>query len=288
MTYRPDIDALKALGVLAVTLFHFNKQWLPGGFVGVDVFFVISGYLITGIIYGQGKGFSFGDFYGRRILSAAAFVIIVTLLVGSFMMLPTFVKALSESAIGATLSAANIYFWLFLDTGYFAASSDTVPLLHMWSLGVEEQFYMIWPALMIIAMKIGGKRLLVATSVTLAIASFGVSEYFLVRDQSFAYYMLPSRAGELLVGALLFLWQDSRQISSKAADAAGLVGFILVAGALVLLDEKNGFPGIHSVIPSVGAALLILAGTNQSSPLSKLFGNPVARYIGLRFWLAQS
>lgn len=285
LAYRPDIDGLRALAVLAVTLFHFNKQFLPGGFVGVDVFFVISGYLITGIIYGQGKGFSFGDFYGRRvrrILPAAAFVTVATLLAGSFLMLPTDVKALSESAIGATLSAANIYFWLFLDTGYFAASSDTVPLLHMWSLGVEEQFYMIWPALMIIAMKIGGKRLLVATGIILAIASFAVSEYFLNRDQSFAYYMLPSRAGELLVGALLFLWQDARQISAKVADAAGLVGFILVAGALILLDEKNGFPGIHSVIPSVGAALLILAGTNQSSPLSKFFGNPVARYIGLR------
>ncbi|MEG8202712.1 acyltransferase family protein [Pseudomonas sp. 5FOS] len=285
LTYRPDIDGLRALAVLAVTVFHFNKQWLPGGFVGVDIFFVISGYLITGIIYGQGKGFSLGDFYGRRfrrILPAAAFVTVITLLVGSLMMLPIDVKALSESAIGTTLSAANIYFWLFLDTGYFAASSDTVPLLHMWSLGVEEQFYMIWPALMIIAMKAGGKRLLVATSVILAIASFTVSEIFLVRDQSFAYYMLPSRAGELLVGALLFLWQDSRQISAKAADTAGIVGFILVAGALVLLDEKNGFPGIHSVIPSVGAALLILAGTNQSSPLSEFFGNPVARYIGLR------
>jgi len=270
---------------LAVTLFHFNKQWLPGGFIAVDVFFVISGYRITGIIYGQGKGFSFGVFYGRRvrrILPAATFVIIVILLVGSFMMLPTDVKALSESAIGATLSAPNTCFWLYLNPGFFAASYDTVPLFHMWSLGVEEQFYMMWPALMIIAMKIGGKSLLVATSVTLAIASFGVSEYFLILDQSFADYMLPSRAGELLVGALLFLWQDSRQISSKAADAAALVGSILVVGALILLDQKNGFPGIHSVIPSVGAALLILAGTNQFSPVSKFFGDSVATYIGLR------
>ncbi|KEY88675.1 hypothetical protein PC358_05955 [Pseudomonas capeferrum] len=285
LAYRPDIDGLRALAVLAVTIFHFNKQWLPGGFVGVDVFFVISGYLITGIIYGKGSDFSFGDFYGRRvrrILPAATFVTIVTLIAGSLLLLPADVKALSQSAIGATLSAANIYFWLFLDTGYFAASSDTVPLLHMWSLGVEEQFYMIWPALMIIAMKLGGKRLLVATGVVLAIASFAVSEYFIARDPSFAYYMLPSRAGELLVGALLFLWQDSRRIPASAANIAGAVGLAMVAGAVVLLDEKNGFPGIRSVIPSVGAALLILAGTNQASPLSKILGNSAARYIGLR------
>ncbi|HDS1816348.1 TPA: acyltransferase [Pseudomonas putida] len=285
LAYRPDIDGLRALAVLAVTIFHFNKQWLPGGFVGVDVFFVISGFLITGIIYGQRSDFSFGDFYGRRvrrILPAAAFVTVVTMIAGSFLLLPDDVKALSESAIGATLSAANIYYWLFLDTGYFAASSDTVPLLHMWSLGVEEQFYMIWPALMIIAMKIGGKRLLAATAVILAIASFAVSEYFLARDPSFAYYMLPSRAGELLIGALLFLWKDSRSISAATANVAGLVGMIMVVGALFLLDEKKGFPGVRSIIPSVGAALLILSGINQANALSKLLGNPVARYIGLR------
>ncbi|WP_264309291.1 acyltransferase family protein [Pseudomonas putida] len=285
LAYRPDIDGLRALAVLAVTLFHFNKQWLPGGFVGVDVFFVISGFLITGIIYGKGADFSFGDFYGRRvrrILPAAVFVTLVTLIAGSFLLLPADVKSLSVSAIGATLSAANIYFWLFLDTSYFAASSDTVPLLHMWSLGVEEQFYLIWPALMIVAMKLGGKRLLVATGVILAIGSFAVSEYFLTRDPSFAYYMLPSRAGELLVGALLFLWQDSRRIPASIANFAGILGLALVGGSILFLDERNGFPGIRSILPSLGAALLILTGTHQGNLLSKVLGNPAARYVGLR------
>ena len=285
LAYRPDIDGLRALAVLAVTVFHFNKQWLPGGFVGVDVFFVISGFLITGIIFGQGASFSFADFYARRIrriLPAAVFVTAITLLAGSVLLLPMDVKSLSESAMAATLSGANVYYWLFLDTDYFAASSDTVPLLHMWSLGVEEQFYMIWPALMIIAMKVGGKRLLVATGVILALASFAVSEYFLARDPSFAYYMLPSRAGELLVGALLFLWQDARRISATAAKLAGVVGLALVVGALVFLDEKAGFPGVRSIIPSLGAALLILSGTHRGSSLSKLLGNPAARAVGLR------
>lgn len=285
LAYRPDIDGLRALAVLAVTIFHFNKQWLPGGFVGVDIFFVISGFLITGIIYGKGDGFSFADFYGRRvrrILPAAIFVTAITLVVGSLIMMPTDVTDLSGSAIAAALSAANVYFWLFLDTSYFAQSSETVPLLHMWSLGVEEQFYLVWPALMIIAMKLGGKRLLAATAVIIAIASFAVSEYYVTRDPSFAYYMLPSRAGELLVGALLFLGMDGRRIGSAMANAAGLAGLALIAGSLAVLDEKGGFPGVRSIIPSVGAALLILGGSHQAGLLSKALANPVARAIGFR------
>lgn len=285
LAYRPDIDGLRALAVLAVVIFHFNNGWLPGGFVGVDIFFVISGFLITGIIYRQGSNFSFGTFYGnriRRILPAATFVTVVTLLAGSFLLLPADVSALSSSSIWAALTAANVYFWLYLDTGYFAASSDTVPLLHMWSLGVEEQFYMLWPALMVIALKVGGKRMLVATGVVLAIASFAVSEYYLARDPSFAYYMLPSRAGELLVGALLFLLLDSRRIPVAGANLAGAIGLSMVAYSLFSLNEKGGFPGVISIIPSVGAALLIISGTNQASLLSRAFGVTIARYIGLR------
>lgn len=285
LAYRPDIDGLRALAVLAVTIFHFNKQWLPGGFVGVDIFFVISGFLITGIIYGKGHDFSFADFYGRRvrrILPAAIFVTAITLVAGSLLMMPTDVKDLSGSAIASALSAANVYFWLFLDTSYFAQSSETVPLLHMWSLGVEEQFYLVWPAMMIIAVKLGGKRLLAATAVIIAIASFAVSEYYVTRDPSFAYYMLPSRAGELLVGALLFLWQDSRRISPAMANVAGILGLALIACSLAVLDEKGGFPGVRSIIPSVGAALLILGGSHQSGLLAKVLANPIARAIGFR------
>ena len=285
LAYRPDIDGLRAVAVLAVTIFHFNKHWMPGGFIGVDIFFVISGFLITGIIYGKGDGFSFADFYGRRvrrILPAAIFVTAITLVAGSLLMMPSDVKDLSGSAIAAALSAANVYFWLFLDTSYFAQSSETVPLLHMWSLGVEEQFYLVWPALMIIAMKLGGKRLLATAALIIAIASFAVSEYYVTRDPSFAYYMLPSRAGELLVGALLFLWQDSRRISSAVANAAGIFGLALIAGSLAVLDEKGGFPGVRSIVPAVGAALLILGGSHQSGLLAKALANSVARAIGLR------
>lgn len=214
LSYRPDIDGLRALAVLAVVIFHINKGWLPGGFVGVDIFFVISGFLITGILKReQDKSiFSFANFYMRRIrriLPAALTTILITLIVGIFVLLPSDLKELGKSSLASVFSVANIYFWLFLDTGYFADSSETVPLLHMWSLGVEEQFYLIWPAIMLLTYKFGGRRLLIFVAAALAIVSFVIGEHFILTDQSFAYYMLPSRAGELLFGAILFLVIES-------------------------------------------------------------------------------
>ncbi len=275
-SYRQDIDGLRALAVIAVVLYHFNKNWLPGGF----------GYSITGIIHRQGTNFSFSEFYGRRIrriLPAAVFMTAITLMMGSFLLMPADVKALSESAIASVLSAANIYYWLFLDTSYFAASSETVPLLHMWSLGVEEQFYLIWPAMMIIATRLGGIRLLVATSVLVAVASFTIGEYYLGRSPSFAYYMLPSRAGELLIGALLLLWQDSRRVPSPtASNVMGVVGLALVGWSLAFLSETGGFPGLRSLAPAAGTALLIASGVNSLSLVARSLTNPLLRYIGLR------
>lgn len=268
LSYRPDIDGLRALAVLAVVIFHFNKDWLPGGFVGVDIFFVISGFLITGIIARQHAAgtFSFGEFYMRRvrrILPAAFFVTLCTLVFGLAFMLPDDAKALSSSAIATTLSAANIYFWKFLDTSYFAASSDTVPLLHMWSLGVEEQFYLIWPALLLLTLKFGGRMLAVGAASVLAAASFWYGEHMLISDPTFAYYMLPSRGGELLIGGLAFFACDAikGRASRLASEAIGLVGIALLAWSLAFIRETEGFPGFISLIPSLGAAMVIASGS---------------------------
>ncbi|MFO2462729.1 SGNH hydrolase domain-containing protein [Pseudomonas sp. 15FMM2] len=268
LSYRPDIDGLRAIAVLAVVIFHFNKEWLPGGFVGVDIFFVISGFLITGIIARQvATGtFSFGEFYRRRvrrILPAALFVTISTLLFGLVFMLPDDAKVLSRSAIATTLSVANIYFWKSLDTSYFAASSDTVPLLHMWSLGVEEQFYLLWPALLLITYKLGGRALTVSTAVVLAIASFWYGQHVLISDPTFAYYMLPSRAGELLLGGLVFFACDTLKGKTGriGAQAIGVVGAALLVWSLAFIRETAGFPGFISLAPSLGAALIIASGS---------------------------
>lgn len=268
LAYRPDIDGLRALAVLAVVIFHFNKKWLPGGFVGVDIFFVISGFLITGIVARQVAAgtFSFADFYMRRvrrILPAALFTTLTTLVFGSVFMLPDDAKALSLSAVASTISAANIYFWKFLDTSYFASSSDTVPLLHMWSLGVEEQFYLIWPALLLLTLKFGGRTTTVVVAAIIAAASFWYGESKLAADPTFSYYMLPSRAGELLIGGIAFFGSEAfkGRVSHLYAQAMAVAGALLLAWSLAFVRETEGFPGFISVVPAVGAALVMAAGS---------------------------
>lgn len=288
LSYRPDIDGLRALAVLAVVIFHINKEWLPGGFVGVDIFFVISGFLITGIIKReQDKGvFRFANFYmrrARRILPAALTTIFVTLMVGVFVLLPKDLIELGKSSVASVFSAANIYFWLALDTSYFADSSETVPLLHMWSLGVEEQFYLIWPALMIAVYKLRGSKGVAITSLIIAAACFLISEYTITADYSFSYYMLPSRAGELLIGAILFLIIDSRkaQFNPVLSNVLGLAGLALLVGSLLFISEDGGsFPGVLSAIPAIGATLIIAGGHGRSLVSRVLSVKPFV-YIGL-------
>ena len=153
--YYPDIDGLRALAVLAVIVFHINKGLLPGGFVGVDVFFVISGYLISAHIFSSAarSQFSFTDFYFRRvrrIAPAMLLVIAVTLLLAQYLLLPDDAKGAAKSAVWSLAPLTNVYFWLFQDVGYFAGSSSELPLLHLWSLSVEEQFYLLWPGLAVL------------------------------------------------------------------------------------------------------------------------------------------
>ncbi|MCE8034630.1 acyltransferase [Billgrantia tianxiuensis] len=286
--YRPDIDGLRAIAVLSVIIYHVNNEWLSGGFVGVDMFFVISGYLITSIIYKSAEdgSFSFIDFYARRIrriVPASFFVTLVTVIAGSVLFLPEDAQSLSESAIATALSVANVYFWLFLDTDYFAASSDLSPLLHMWSLGVEEQFYLIWPAVLIFALSIGGKRAVIIASVLVTVASFAVGEYYLDKDSLFSYYMLPSRAGELMIGGLAYFISDRRGMFSSyfASTLAGFAGVALITYSLWIIDSATGFPGFAAIPATVGTALLILAGVNQKTIVSKVLSIKAMTSIGL-------
>lgn len=288
LAYRPDIDGLRALAVLAVVVYHLNKKWLPGGFVGVDIFFVISGFLITGILQKEMKSgtFSFYNFYMRRvrrILPAAFTTILVTLLAGILILLPNDLVDLSRSSLAAAASVVNIYFWLFLDTSYFASSSETVPLLHMWSLGVEEQFYLIWPGLMYVVYRLWRTNGIAIVGLMLAVLSFLISELSLPQNLSFAYYMLPSRAGELLVGALLFLVLASRQnkIGNLRSNALSFLGLLGLIASVILTSESDGkFPGVMSLLPSISTALLI-AGGHGNSAISKLLSVKPLVAIGL-------
>lgn len=287
LNYRSDIDGLRAIAVLSVLIYHMDSSFLPGGFVGVDIFFVISGFLITGIIRKSlvAGDFSFSEFYIRRIrriLPATTFVILVTLVAGTSFLLPEDIQRLAYSSVAALFSAANIFYWKFLDTGYFATSSELVPLLHMWSLGVEEQFYLIWPFLLVVA-SVLSRKIVFVVAVVLSILCFSFSQMMLSVDPLFAYYMLPSRAGALILGALVFIVVEGKrdQAGSFFHQLSSYVGLLLLIGSLVFIQSGKNFPGLLAVIPALGAALIIWSGCFQQTYVYKILSNGIFVKIGL-------
>lgn len=285
--YRPDIDGMRALAVLAVIAFHINKFLLPGGFVGVDIFFVISGYLISAHIFAAtaSGSFSFVDFYFRRvrrIAPAMLLVLLATLLAAQFLLLPDDARDAAKSAVWSLASLTNVYFWLFQNLGYFAASSSELPLLHLWSLSVEEQFYLIWPVVAV-AMAGLGYRSKMTILLAVVLVSTAVAELSFVSHPAFVYYMLPSRCGELLVGAALALavvHGRSARIAPRLAAPIAWTGLAMVLLSTVLITENMVFPGVLGLPPTVGAALLILAGGIGANPVSRCLALGPMRWIG--------
>lgn len=280
--YRADIDGLRAVAVLSVVLFHINAAWLPGGFIGVDIFFVISGYLITkNILTENERGvFTLSGFYRRRIkriLPALSTVIIVTLIVAQFIFLPEDLERLSYSAIASQMSVANIYFTYFLDTSYFASNASLEPLLHIWSLGVEEQFYLFWPLIIVASINRFRSRSVVIVVLLITVLSFILGELLLDSYAKFSYYMLPSRVGELLIGALVYFASKSqlRYFDNRiVAESISLIGITLIGVSLFLLNENSGFPGFAAFPASFGTGLLIFS--NGLRPTL------IARYLSWR------
>lgn len=286
--YRPDIDGLRAVAVLSVILFHIKERLLPGGFVGVDVFFVISGFLISLHIFQELEGgrFSLVEFYRRRIkriVPPLLVVVALTVIVAQVILLPEDGERVAESGLWSLASLANVYFWLHQDTGYFAAASRELPLLHLWSLGVEEQFYIVWPLVLMAVYRPGRARALGVAALLVALGSFGLAQAAYGWDASFVYFMLPTRAGQLLAGAILALavlrgW--TRRLSPSSATPAGVLGCVLVALSLALLDEKQVFPGVLAIPPTVGAALVILAGHLGPNPVSRMLALGPMVWVG--------
>ena len=285
-TYRPHIDGLRAVAVLSVILYHIDERLLPGGFIGVDIFFAISGFLITLHILQELRDgrFSLLEFYRRRVkrIAPAMFVVVTaTLVVAQFILMPEQAAGVASSTVWSLASLANVYFWRHLDTSYFAQSSSELPLLHLWSLGVEEQFYLLWPLLLLMFFR---ARHFVLGAVLVAVGSVVLAQWLYHTAPAFVFYMLPTRAGELLAGALLantVVRGQHERVSRSAAAAFGLVGAVAIGLSLALISEKQVFPGFLAVPPVLGTVALILAGERGNSVVPRLLSWKPLAWVGL-------
>ncbi|MEZ0471853.1 acyltransferase family protein [Luteimonas salinilitoris] len=264
MKYRPEIDGLRAVAVLPVLFYHAGVPFFNGGYIGVDIFFVISGFLITKIIDDEikGRGFSVVDFYerrARRIFPALFAVLIVSLAAASIFFLPEDFRRFTKNFLATIFFISNVQF--YRESGYFDSSAETNPLLHTWSLAVEEQFYIFFPLVLIfIARRTRSSP--VAFLMPLALVSFFVSEWMIGKDQAFSFYMLPTRAWELLAGSLLALGvlPELRSKNSRAAISA--IGMVLVLFAMFGYSSQTPFPGKAALLPVLGAVFMIYAGAH--------------------------
>jgi len=283
--YRADIDGLRSIAVLPVMLFHFGLAGVPGGFVGVDVFFVISGYLIATIISRelQEGRFSLLRFYERRIrrIFPALFVMMgIVLLVAALLFVPADLNATGQSAFAATFFASNVLF--YLETGYFDAYAYDKPLLHTWSLAIEEQFYLFVP-LILMAVAWRGKNVwrrmgLWVTALTLL--SFLLSAFATAKFPTAAYYLIPWRTWELGIGAMLALNVVPRMTTDLQRHIAGVAGLTLILCAAVTIDKSMTFPGVIALAPVLGAALIIQAGRDGTNFVGRVLSHPMPVLIG--------
>ncbi|WP_417909795.1 acyltransferase family protein [Candidatus Electronema sp. PJ] len=279
--YRADIDGLRAAAVLAVLLYHFDFALFSGGFTGVDIFFVISGFLITQNIMADiaSGSFSFARFYARRIkrlFPALYATLLLSLLFSHLLFTPEHHAQFGKSLLASLLSVSNILFWK--EAGYFDTSVEFKPLLHTWSLAVEEQFYFVWPALLLVLSKLGKKWLLLFLLISSVVSGYW-AERWLKIDPSGAFFLTPFRLAEFACGAVL-VWLLPFQPKNKLLlEPLLAVGFLCIGWSIFTFSKQTPFPGLHALLPSLGAALIIYSG--QARLLGWLLRNPVSAGIGL-------
>jgi peptidoglycan/LPS O-acetylase OafA/YrhL len=280
--YRPDIDGLRAIAVLAVVFYHAGIPGFSGGFTGVDIFFVISGFLITGIVWSELRdgSFSLQEFYVRRIrrIFPALFALLIFCSIAAFILLiPADLEAFGRSVNATVLFFSNFH-WM-KNTNYFANPAIENPLLHTWSLSVEEQFYAVWPLAILLLIRTLPARKIPYIVLGLALVSLAFAESRLPDNQRDAFFLPWWRAWELLLGALLVLRPLSLRPGWLPA-ALGGTGLAAIALAAAFYDSSTRFPGAAALVPCGGAALLLASGT-QSNPFSRLLAVAPIRHIGL-------
>jgi peptidoglycan/LPS O-acetylase OafA/YrhL len=283
-TYRPDVDGLRAIAVVSVVAFHAFPAAAPGGFAGVDLFFVISGFLISGIILSDlGKGsFTIAEFYRRRvrrIFPALILVLAACLAIGWRVLLPDEFRQLGKHIAAGAGFVSNLALWR--ESGYFATSAALKPLLHLWSLGVEEQFYLAWPLLLLFFR--GRPRQMGWMIATVAAASFALNIFLTAKRPDAAFYLPVSRFWELMAGSALaygFHYNKAFYASATLRNSAAAAGAILIGISLAVLDEAKAFPGWWALMPTLGAVLLIAAGP-QAWINKTVLGHRVVVFTGL-------
>lgn len=280
MKYRKEIDGLRALAVLPVILFHAGYEMFNGGYIGVDIFFVISGYLITTIIIEDisAKKFSVIDFYerrARRILPALFSMILFCIPFAWLLMLPTQMESFSKSLISATLFFSNILFWK--EGGYFGAPVEQKPLIHTWSLSIEEQFYLFFPFLLIIFWKNKNDTFFWIIFIILII-SFSLSEWGWRNRPNANFYLTPTRIWELLIGSLTALLIFKKEI--KSSNFLSIIGFFIITLSIFIYDKSTPFPSVFTLVPIIGVVLIIIFG-KEGTLISQILGNKFLVKIGL-------
>jgi peptidoglycan/LPS O-acetylase OafA/YrhL len=266
--YRPDIDGLRAVAIIIVVLFHADFLFLTGGFIGVDVFFVISGFLITLTINKEmnENKFSFKQFYLRRIrriIPVLVFVMLVSLIPAALFLFADDFEAYSRTLIHTMLSTNNFHFWIN-EKDYFSENATYIPFLHTWSLSVEEQFYFVWPLVLLLLHSKFSIRVRLISIFIFTLLSVYFSVYLTKSDPNLAYYLLPARIFELSIGATLALfWEKIPPVSQTINHFVSGLGIVLIAIPAVLLNHQSTFPGINALWPCLGSACLIFSGKNQ-------------------------
>lgn len=281
--FRNDINGLRAWAVVAVILYHFGVPGISGGFVGVDVFFVISGFLMTGIVVGgleREGGFSVWSFYmarARRILPALMVLCVVLLTLGWWLLLPLDYKMLGKHALASLAFLSNVLFQR--EAGYFDAASHEKWLLHTWSLAVEWQFYMLLPLVLLAVWKWRpGRRPLVIVMTAALLGSLALSIVLTPRMPTSAFYLLPTRAWEMLAGGLVYLLAHRLVLTPRQRMALEFSGFGLVIGALAAFDASSAWPGWRALVPVLGAVLVLLAARSNTF----WTGHRAAQWLGTR------
>ncbi|MCE7527921.1 acyltransferase family protein [Polynucleobacter sp. IMCC 30228] len=290
--YRPDIDGLRAVAVLAVVLFHAFPEWVPGGFIGVDIFFVISGFLISTILFESlsAGSFSFINFYSRRIrriFPALITVLLVSLALGWCILVAREYQQLGKHVFGGASFLSNFVLWK--ESGYFDNTSDTKPLLHLWSLGIEEQFYIFWPLILWAAWwvksRLAQPYLWLWVVGVIAIGSFWLNVDEIKLDRVAAFYSPLTRFWELLIGALLayFVLYTPKFFKLIPSNWLSWAGVVLILLGISLINKDSFFPGYWALLPTLGAACLIGSGSHGGRPWfnQQVLSNRILVWFGL-------